>query len=400
MLNRIYSDLPTFRSVKFHSGLNIILADKTTIASKKKTRNGAGKSSFVEIINALLGSDIKKNNVLKSDELIHNQFGMDVSFGDINLEIERNGSKPNKILIKRAPNQLFQFSDPDERFISLEIWRAFLAKYEFGLSEAVSEVKNGPSYRALQAYFSRSPQGFSSPDKTFPMQSTCSSQVSVSYLLQLNWSIAANFEEIRQKEKIIKALKEAANDGALRQIMGSASTISTDIHLKTSRYDSLKKTLADFRILPEYEEKEKRLAQITRELSGLSAEDTTDKEWLSQLEKTLEDEKYPTHDKVDRLFAEASFELPELVKKRFEEVSAFHDSIISNRREHLKREVEDIKCRIEDRLARKAHLDNERSEILNMLQKYGALDQYTSLQSELSKLEAQLELLKRKAGSN
>jgi uncharacterized protein YydD (DUF2326 family) len=85
-----------------------------------------------------------------------------------------------------------------------------------------------------------------------------------------------------------------------------------------------------------------------------------------------------------------------MVTKRFEEVSIFHDSVTRNRKEHLKLEMDDILARIDTRYEQKKKFDNERSEILTLLQSHGALDQYMKFQGELSKLEAELTLLKKK----
>lgn len=96
------------------------------------------------------------------------------------------------------------------------------------------------------------------------------------------------------------------------------------------------------------------------------------------------------------MFFEAEKDLPELVKRRFEEVEEFHKSVVKNRREHLKQEVEEINKRISKRYKQKEVLDSERSEILTLLQSHGALDQYMKLQSLLSKDEVTVELLNKK----
>jgi len=70
MIRKIYSSLPSFKTVEFHQGLNLVLAEKGAQSSDGQTRNGAGKSSLVELINALLGSDLRKGNILKSKELL------------------------------------------------------------------------------------------------------------------------------------------------------------------------------------------------------------------------------------------------------------------------------------------------------------------------------------------
>lgn len=397
MLRKVYSDLPSFKNVEFHDGLNLILAEKDDKSTDGKTRNGAGKSSLVELINALLGSDIRKGNILKAPQLLYNRFGLELDLSGNSISIERCGDSANKIFVKSMPEKFMSLTESDgERYISNGEWVAVLGQETFNINDKIRQVKSGPSFRALFSYYARSPKGFDSPEKTFAQQSTCSVQVALTYLLKLNWKIAREFEDIRQKDKLIKALKQAANDGSLKDIMGSASDLKTDILLKKTKVSTLRQSITEFRVLPEYQSKEARVAEISKILSSLSATDTTEKEWLAQLERTIEEETEPDTHKVSKLFQEAEFELPELITKRFDEVSAFHDSVVSNRREHLKQEIEQINNRISQRLEEKILLDNERSEIMRLLQSHGALEQYMQLQNMLSKLDAEIELLSKK----
>jgi uncharacterized protein YydD (DUF2326 family) len=57
VIHRVYSDLKSFKTLEFHNGLNIVLAEKTPQAGDKQTRNRAGKSSIIEIIHFLLAAD-------------------------------------------------------------------------------------------------------------------------------------------------------------------------------------------------------------------------------------------------------------------------------------------------------------------------------------------------------
>lgn len=397
MLHKVYSEMNSFKTVELHEGLNIILAEKSELSSDGKTRNGAGKSSFVELVNTLLGGEIKKKSILKNDLLCDKYFGVEIEELGKRFSVERKGDAASKVIFKGEFDGIIPTTYEDgNHYLSNDDWRVELGKLMFGISSDYKAIKYAPSFRSLFSYFARSSGGFIEPTKWFPQQSACSAQVAVTYLLKLNWRIAGGFEEVRQKDKLIKVLSTAANEGMLGQIMGTASDLRTEIHLKQSRVERLRTSLSSFRVLPEYQEKELRAAEISKQLAELSAQDTTDKEWLMQLERALEEEAEPDHTRIERLFQEASIDLPELVKKRYDEVEIFHKSVISNRREHLKQEMENIKDRIDTRLKEKESLDNERSEILSTLQSHGALDQYMKLQHSLSKDEADLELLNKK----
>ena len=112
MLRKIYSDLPSFKNVKFHEGLNLILAEKDDTSTDGKTRNGAGKSSLVELINALLGSDIRKGNILKTPSLLYNRFGIELELSGNAITLERCGDTANKIFVKSIRCLLYTSPSP------------------------------------------------------------------------------------------------------------------------------------------------------------------------------------------------------------------------------------------------------------------------------------------------
>lgn len=397
MLNFLKSDLPSFKTVKFHQGLNLIIADKSIVSGDRKTRNGAGKTSLVELINSLLGGDLNKDSLMRVDALKEYSFYLNLDVSDNRLQISRTGSVPSKVQVHIDEKGVLPVIEDDGKlYISNEQWTEFLGKNIFGLSFANTPQKYSASFRMLFSYFARGSKGFDSPEKTFPQQARWQFQVAISYLLKLNWKLVREFESIRQKDKLVKALIKASNEGALKEVIGSTSELTTEIHLNNSRLLKLKESLSTFKVLPEYREKEQRVNVITSELSSLSADDITDNEWLTNLEETFEKEEEPDTSRVLRLFDEASSILNEVVSKKFDEFEAFHNSIIQNRKSHLADEIEILKERIDKRNAKKVALDNERSEILSLLHSHGALDQFYKLQNEATKLEAKLEVLNQK----
>jgi uncharacterized protein YydD (DUF2326 family) len=58
MLYALSADQKSFKTVSFHEGLNIILADRQlpineNVPPQRRTRNGAGKSSIIDLIHFL-----------------------------------------------------------------------------------------------------------------------------------------------------------------------------------------------------------------------------------------------------------------------------------------------------------------------------------------------------------
>ena len=70
MLKRLYANKASFREITFRpNSLNIILAEKHKNTAATASRNGLGKSTFVNIICFCLGMNVDLNNDLPLSEL-------------------------------------------------------------------------------------------------------------------------------------------------------------------------------------------------------------------------------------------------------------------------------------------------------------------------------------------
>ena len=86
MIRFLGSDLASFKALTFRPGLNIVLAHKSEGATDRQSRNGAGKSSLIEIIHFMLGAEVRPENIFRSAKLIDSSFeiGMDVKGEQVN----------------------------------------------------------------------------------------------------------------------------------------------------------------------------------------------------------------------------------------------------------------------------------------------------------------------------
>ena len=76
MIELIESSLATFKTMRFHSGLNVVLADSQPNATEKQTRNSAGKTSLLEIIHFLMGASCPAASIFKYDSLLEQSFSL------------------------------------------------------------------------------------------------------------------------------------------------------------------------------------------------------------------------------------------------------------------------------------------------------------------------------------
>lgn len=100
MIYSFSSDLDGFKALTFNSGLNILLAEKSADATDRQSRNGAGKTSFVELVHFLYGSNVKPDSIFRNEKLVASTFEMQADIGEHLISVARSGAKPSRIQIQ------------------------------------------------------------------------------------------------------------------------------------------------------------------------------------------------------------------------------------------------------------------------------------------------------------
>lgn len=391
MIHHIFSTLPSFKNLRdLKPGLNVLLAEKIAGATNKQTRNRAGKTSFVELVHFLLGADAGPESIFRTPELAEHTFGIDFDLKSERTVVERSGSLKAKVFVTTPPASRGKFSATE--------WCAFLGEQMFGLSSLETAGSKPPSFRSLFAYFVRrqASGAFTTPEKQAAMQGTGDMQMALMFLLGLDWQIARDWQAVRDREKNLEELKKAAGNGAFGSIIGKAADLRTELTIQEARLKKLHTEVETFQVLPEYRELEIESATLTRQLNELANANTIDFSAIRDLESALASEVPPDLEDLQAVYQEAGIVLPSLVKRRYEDVKSFHESVVRNRKDYLSSELEAAKLRIELRDSKKAQLDQRRGAILGILKSHGALEQFLKLQGELGRLESEVESLRQR----
>src|ERR1039458_4538691 len=146
MIHRIYSTLPTFKSLDFNPGLNLLLAEKSDGATSKQTRNRAGKTSLIELVHFLTGADAGPGSLLRTEALSDSTFGMNFDLRGYETTVERSGAKISKIQVAGA-----EFLNGKTRVSKTE-WTSILGEEMFGLHSQEGDKSKSPTFRSLFAY--------------------------------------------------------------------------------------------------------------------------------------------------------------------------------------------------------------------------------------------------------
>jgi uncharacterized protein YydD (DUF2326 family) len=399
MILSIESSLPTFKTVQFHAGLNVLLADTLPSSTDKQSRNSAGKTSLLEIVHFLHGSDCDAESIFRSKALIDQSFVGRLLLANRAFVVERSGSDPSKIFLLEWHNDGDELPTKTDRstgrtYVSNTNWRLFLGHQMFALPAKLEgtpyDESYTPSFRAMFSYFARRREsgGFLEPERQAEKQQAWDWQVNLSYLLGLDWQIPFELQRVRARERSLEELRKAVRQGAFGEILGTVAELRPQVTIADKRAQNLREHLANFQVLGSYTDLARRAAQAKMGIQGLTREVVSLSETLQHLESALASEKPPDKHDLGKLYAAVGVELPGIATRRFEEVNAFHESVIYNRKVHLEQEIVSTRAQIRDLTSRMAALDSERSGILKTLEGRGALEDFVRLQQELALTEA------------
>jgi len=393
MIKAIRSDHPSFRTVKFKEGYNVILADRTEDSLKKDSRNGLGKTTLIEIIHFCLGSTIKKGSTLACKELKNWTFILDLTLNNKEFSIYRNISNSSKVKIEG------DFSGwaikPDCEiggyYVKVIDWNKLLGHLMFALPIEIPQKKYLPTFRSLISYFIRRGIGaFYSPFIHYPQQKEWDIQVNNAYLLGLNWEYASEFQTIKDKGKALKDLKKASKEGLLSGYLGSIGELQAEkIGLEEKIY-GFETEFKNFKVHKQYREIEERANQLTGEIHNIANQIILDKQILKAYYNSISDENDVPIDSVKKIYEQAGLFFPDNLKVRLNKVIDFHKQIISNRRDYLKNEIERIKRDIGFQESKLEDLVKKRADLLKILEKNRALEEYKELNNRIVVLQQKL----------
>ena len=254
MLHEITSDDDRFKSIRLRSGLNILLADKTTKSTDTDSRNGAGKSSFVEILHYLLGMRDLKDSVLKNSALGSHSFAlrMDWPGREDGVSVRRTLVNRKRSRIELSPNVVGSTSQLDfSGAVTVPEWVEALGRRLF----ALPEEHRGVSARAMLSLYARraSQHGLDDAITTYPRQSYAEAATNIAYLLGLDWRLASGYQELAGRETLRRKLKEAMKDPTFSLVVGSVSELRGLVAAAARRVRDLEGQVSSFKVVPEYE---------------------------------------------------------------------------------------------------------------------------------------------------
>jgi uncharacterized protein YydD (DUF2326 family) len=400
MIHRLYSSDNRFKTLEFKPGLNILISDRSPGSTDLHTRNRSGKTSFVETVHFMMGSNTDPKSIFVSPDLREHTFGLDFDLAGQSTTVERSGQQAKDLRVMDTDTAFWTVpprvdKKSGELLISNTRWRLLLGNLMFGLPTEKQD-RYSPAFRQLFAYFSRR-QGsgaFTSPTKQSEMQQLWDQQVAICFLLGLDWTIPQQWEFVRERERTLRELRKAAGQGAFGAVLGTVADLRTRLAVAEEHNRRLEADLQKFHVIDEYRQLELEASELSLRVGELSDGNTIDRQLVAELEAAIQREVDPPLDDLQQLYGEVGVILPQAVVRRFEDVRAFHASIVANRHSYLGAELDSARQRVAQREQQQVQLQDRLSEIMNIMRTGGALEQFYQLQGELGRQQGDTEALR------
>lgn len=394
MLRELKADDKRFRTVVFREGLNLVVADRTSASTDDESRNAVGKTSLVELLQFMLGSD--KPSLLDHPDLRSITFELGLGWpGGSCLRVRRSASAPSRVELE--PNVLADELGElalERGVVSLDEWRSALERSLFGFAPE----SQGLSGRILFGLVLRRTEkgGFSDALRPNPRVNGHRAAANLCYLIGMDWSLAQRYEELSAKEQTRKKLREATKDPVWKDIVGNSSDLRGQVTVADRRISRLRSQVAGFQVVPEYEEIRREAERVDARIRSLREEDVVDQRNLADIERSTEETGEPGHEYLERAYSELGVLLGDQVHARFGQVEEFHRAVVRNRRQYLQEEAQRLRSKLAESERERRELGDRQAQLLRTLNDGGALDTLTVMQSALAKEEAHRELLHRR----
>ncbi len=392
-LCKIYSNLDSqFHNIRFHDGLNVILAQITDKSKTEKDTHNLGKTLLISIIDFLLLKGIGQKNRFF---LTKGGFEAQFFFGELQLNngkylvIRRGVDYPTKISFKVNDRQLSGFQtkfDWDEEDLSFD-------KAKERLNECLGfDVVPSWSYRKAATYFLRTQNDFLDVFKLDKFKSRDKDWKPFMFdllgfdgaVIQKKYELEDEKEGIKQNIETLR--REAAIDiGEKDKIQGLLAIMTDDKNKIENKIDKFNFYEKDTEINKELvEDIDSRIQILNTQRYSLSVE-------IKNIEFSLSaDQPSIDIDKLQALYQDVRIYFPDKLVNDYKMLLQFNRSITAERNKVLKENFAKVKKEFENVSNNLRELEAEKQDRLSYLTEKDSYSKFKKTQKQLAQCEADI----------
>jgi uncharacterized protein YydD (DUF2326 family) len=274
-------------------------------------------------------------------------------------------------------------------------WKALLSRRVLHIPDDVSRPTAGQIWAQLiRTYFGK-------PIKGHQSEPDWESGVKLGFLLGLSPEILGKAGDIDRLTKQSKAIRTAVQEGALAHLSLDESALRARLATARRVRDRMRDDLRTFKVDDRYVDHQREADELSSTISRLNDEGLILQRRSRELQDTLHAEVVTAASddltaRLGRVYSEIGLVLPDAVTRRYEEVAAFHESVVRNRQLFLERELDAVRSRIDAIEQERRVLDRQRAQVMQLLGETVALDTFLSAQRDVAQREADVADLERR----
>ncbi|WP_281298870.1 DUF2326 domain-containing protein [Flavobacterium limnophilum] len=357
---------PTFRTIYFNpSGITLIIG-KRAEEKGNNTYNGVGKSFALYLVQFCLAS---KSNLKLSKKLPTWEFYLKFSIEGKDFIVKRSTDNQSKVSLNGEEKSLSEFSE-------------FMLMSIFTIPDGVTKA----SFRSLISRFLRTrKQEYFKFDNFVYKEQDERALLSNSILLGLN-SLLVEKKFLLKEEinKISDFRKAIQSDETFNSFFGADNDIDIVIKELEESIQKLEIKISQFEIAEDYSKIEEQSNLLSYQLKESNNQLSLLRETLKNIIKSLHLRSDMSESIFDSFIASLESELNIKVSERVSEVKAFHQNLTTGRTHRLNKEKTNILEQIDEEEKKQKLIASKYDTSLKFLNKYGALDDYVSVNQKLN----------------
>ena len=369
------SNHTSFHSIKFKSGVNLILGEamEANKSDLGKTFNGVGKTMAIKLIDFCLGCEA----VSEFEEKLPDwSFTLEFILGDSKFVATRATSKQNRILLNGEE-------------MSLDAYKNLLVKSIFELSEDVEYI----TWRTLIPRFVRTRKdSYISYDSTFSKETDYQILINKAFLLGFDLDLIRAKRGLKlESDRVDKLRTNIETDEIFKKFFTQDKDVDIELASLDDSIKSLKSTLESFKVSDDYYHIQKEADELKYESQIVKNRITFLLNSIKNITQSLTIRGDVSAELIKSLYEETKINLPIAVTKTLDEVGSFHKSLFEKRRVRLMAEALEIRKQIKILERKRKELGVELDTRLSFLGEHKALDEYAGLNRKLAELTSSAE---------
>ncbi|PFG51976.1 uncharacterized protein YydD (DUF2326 family) [Marinobacter sp. LV10R520-4] len=373
ILLKLSSTNPLFKTIVFNPGLNIIAGLQISSSNTKETYNGVGKSFTLILVHLLLGAKLDTNSSkgkkIKNFLAEYGEFRLDFKHNGISHYVEKKFSETAYHLNGK------QLSQPKfrEKLNHIFLPPHLKGKINFRQVFNIFARRHGGSFYA-------SPLTQQGQDRHDYFQKFANLQLLGldTDLVERKKKIKEDLSDLKNTQTILENQKEKYESKNIKDLEELVNKLTEDRN--------------NFVIAENFDQLKRHGDELTNEANKFRNQiyklDTSITRKLHNLELSKKININPRT--VQSLYEEAKFHFNEKLYRNIEEVTNFHNNLLSNRRERLDQEIQSARNSIKTQDKYLKDVESRRDRILKDLDSRGALEEYNSINETINRLSKEI----------